>query len=219
MTMKKPGMAKRALHENGAGGTGPDNSARSGPERCEQPAKAPNANGRQTPVLEEILGILRVIEARSEEHRGGEVGLSKQDIDQFARTVEALGESIGETRPLLDRLTAQGPANESAVKAAADLTKDMRAHRADFGRWVGAERRARRRWSALAIAAAVPAALLFGVLIEQQFQVIPLHDSSGGWRELIWHEYGRRIADCAVEARRIDAKVNCPLVVTKPPKH
>ena len=219
MTMNKPGMAKRAVHENGAGGTGPDNAVRSGPERSEQPANTPNGTDRKTPVLEEILGILRVIEVRSEEHRGGQAGLSKQDIDRFAQTVEAVGESIRETRPLLERLAAQNPANETAMKAAAGLTKAMRTHRAEFGRWVGAERRARWRWSALALAAAVPAALLFGVLIEQQFQVIPLHDSSGGWRELIWHEYGRQIAECAVEARRIDAKVNCPLVVTKPPKH
>ena len=110
-------------------------------------------------------------------------------------------------------MAAQGPANETAAEAAVDIAKGMLTHQADFRRWVGAERRGWRRWVALAMAAAVPAFLLHSVLLELEFQVIPLHDPSGGWREIIWHEYGRQIVDCEVEARRIDAKVECPLVV------
>ena len=129
---------------------------------------------------------MRVIAARTGEDPGGGTGLSKKDIDKLARTVETLGESAGETRSLLDRLATQGPANQAAAKVAADPAKGMRTHRADFGRWVEADRRARRLWLTLAMTAAVPAALLFGLLLEMQFQVIPLHDSSGGWREIIW---------------------------------
>ena len=131
--------------------------------------------------------------------------------------METLGESAGETRSLVERLASKAPANKAAAKAATDLKKRMRTQRADFGRWVEAERRARRLWLTLAMTAAVPAALLFGVLLEMQFQVIPLHDSSGGWREIIWHEYGQRIVDCEYEAKRTGAKVDCTLVVREPP--
>ena len=130
--------------------------------------------------------------------------------------MEALGESAGETRSLVERLASKAPAIKATAKAAADLKKRLRSQRADFGRWVEAERRARRLWLTLAMTAAVPAALLFGVLLEMQFQVIPLHDSSGGWREIIWHEYGPRIVDCEYEAKRTGAKVDCRLVVKKP---
>ena len=228
MTAKRPGMATRDVPENGVGDAGPDNAAGPAPEQSEPASEAPNGTGGaepiesgpegagaggEAPALEEILGIVRVIAARTGEDPDGGTDQSKKDIDQLARTVETLGESAGETRSLLDRLAAQGPANEAAAEVAA---KGLRTHRADFGRWVEAERRARRLWLTLAMTAAVPAALLFGVLLEMQFQVIPLHDSSGGWREIIWHEYGPRIVDCEYEAKRTGAKVDCLLVVNKP---
>ncbi len=132
--------------------------------------------------------------------------------------METLGESPRETPSLPGRLATQNPVDETAAKAAADLMKELRTHRVDFDRWVEAARRARRRWLALAMAAGVPAALVFGILLEMQFQVIPLHDPSGGWREIIWHEYGPRIVDCEYEARRTGAKVDCLLVVGEPPQ-
>ena len=61
----------------------------------------------------------------------------------------------------------------------------MAVHREDIGRWAGAERRHRRRLPAIALAVAVPSFLLLGILLEQQFQVIPLHDPSGGWKDHI----------------------------------
>ena len=230
MTANIPGMATRAVHENGEGDTGTGNEAGPVPEQSEAAAAANDSGeaepkesrpegagaGDEAPALEEILGIVRVIAARTEEKPGGGTGLSKKDIDKLVLTVETLGESAGETRSLVERLASKAPANKAAAKAATDLKKRMRTQRADFGRWVEAERRARRLWLTLAMTAAVPAALLFGVLLEMQFQVIPLHDSSGGWREIIWHEYGRQIVDCEYEAKRTRAKVDCRLVVKKP---
>ena len=69
---------------------------------------------------------------------------------------------------------------------------------------------------ALAIAAGFPAALLLGVLVEQQFQVIPIHDPTGGWRGHVWDNYGRAVVDCVAEAMRTDAEVDCSLVVRRP---
>lgn len=172
--------------------------------------------GRQAPVLDEILGIVRVIAARTDEDGGLGAGPSREHVDNLARSMEALGQYLEKMRPLLERLAARGPDNGAAAEAAADLATGLRTHMADFGRWVEAGRRARRRWAALAMAAAVPALLLLGVLVEKEFQVIPLHDPSGGWRDHIWEEYGRRIADCAVEARRTGARVECPLAVRAP---
>ena len=67
-----------------------------------------------------------------------------------------------------------------------------------------------------ALAAAVPAALVLGVLVQLQFQVIPLHDPNGRQSGWIWETRGRAIADCAVEARRTDAEVDCTLAVRRP---
>ncbi|MDE0408094.1 MAG: hypothetical protein OXN81_09560 [Alphaproteobacteria bacterium] len=65
-------------------------------------------------------------------------------------------------------------------------------------------------------AAGAPAALLLGLLVQEQFQVIPLHDPSGGWSGWIWETHGRAIVDCAVEAMRTKAGVDCGLVVRRP---
>ena len=54
------------------------------------------------------------------------------------------------------------------------------------------------------------------VLIEQHYQVIPIHDPTGGWRGHVWEHYGRTIFDCTVEAMASGEEVNCPLVVRKP---
>ena len=75
----------------------------------------------------------------------------------------------------------------------------------------------RRYWKVAALAAAVPTALVLGVLVQLQFQPIPpLHDPSGGWSGWIWETHGRAIVDCAVEARWTDAEVDCTLAVRRP---
>ena len=87
---------------------------------------------------------------------------------------------------------------------------------ADFYRWIETDRRWRRRWSFAAMAAAAPAALLLGVLVQHQFEAIPLHDPSKGWSGWIWETHGRAIVDCARDAIRTDAEVDCPLTVRRP---
>ena len=150
-------------------------------------------------------------------------GAEKKTASKLAR-LEKQGKKLAESaeantimlRQLVEREPGAGAGSEGAAEEATKLLERIGTHAADFGRWVELERRGRRRWWALAIAAGFPAFLLLGLLVEQQFQVIPLHDPSGGWRGHVWEQYGRTIVDCAVEAMRIDAEVNCPLVVRRP---
>ena len=86
----------------------------------------------------------------------------------------------------------------------------------DFYRWVETDRRRRRRWALAALAAAAPAACLLGLLVQHQFQPIPLHDPSGGWSGWIWETHGRAIVDCAVDAMRTNGEVDCRLAVRRP---
>ena len=90
------------------------------------------------------------------------------------------------------------PAEDAAPDADGASDADGEAvQMADFYRWIETDRRRRRRWSLAAMAAAAPAALLLGVLVQQQFQPIPLHDPSGGWSGWIWETHGRAIVDPA----------------------
>ena len=87
---------------------------------------------------------------------------------------------------------------------------------ADFHRWADTQRRYRFRLSALALAVAVPAFFMLGVLLEQQFQIVPLHDPTSGWSAHIWQNYGRTIVDCAEDARRTNKAIECRFPVHAP---
>ena len=147
--------------------------------------------------------------------RAGELRRLNENIEQLIDEMSGLeveGDKAGALLALLTGLRAWKPDTSdvgiprTAVPVGA----------ADMHRWIETDRRRRRRWYGLAAAAAAPAALLLGLLVQQQFQVIPLHDPSGGWSGWIWETHGRAIVDCAVEARRTNAEVNCGLAVRRP---
>ena len=104
---------------------------------------------------------------------------------------------------------------DAAMGAAAELAAALRAFKADFVRWAENERRRRRRWAGLAMAVGFPACVLLGLLVQMQFQVIPLHDPTRGWGEHIWTTYGETIVDCELEAKRTNGDVDCRLVVRR----
>ena len=81
-------------------------------------------------------------------------------------------------------------------------------HTADLRRGASHGRR-RWAWPGLALAVAVPAFFLLGVLVEQQFAIIPLDDPTGGWRGYIWDNYGNQVADCARQATKTNRVVKC----------
>ena len=143
-------------------------------------------------------------EARSDGgYRAEAFGWTEGSIVRLLSTIDAVSSDAAESRSMLEMLT--GGTGER-----------VRVQTGDFHRWVESDRFRRRRWTAIAVAAAAPVALLLGILVEQQFQVIPLNDSTGGWRSHVWENYGRAIVDCVVEARRVDGEVNCTLVVRRP---
>ena len=168
------------------------------------------------PALGEILRVARHLSALVEEDGRHRQGPREAESEEKVEAVEPSDENGAESGEPVERAAGEASMQEGAKGPAAELTQALRTFRADFGRWVEGERRSRRRWAGLAMAAGFPAFLMLGVLLEQQFQVIPLHDPTGGWRGHVWENYGRAIVDCAVEARRMDAEVNCPLVVRRP---
>ena len=174
------------------------------------------ADDARPPVLDEILGLVTVIEQRTGQQKGRAAGPSKAAFDRLVKSVEELGAKGTVTKALRKGMARRNRDFKSAMETAAKLTRELRNYRRDFERWVEQDRRLRRRWSGVAIAAGFPAFLLLGVLVEQQFQIIPLHDPTGGWRGHVWEQYGRKIVDCATEAMSTDAEVNCPLVVGRP---
>ena len=148
--------------------------------------------------------------------RSGSLQRLNEIVEQLLETVDAVAADVAVSRSHLEQYTGTGPNDRSPETADSEIEDRIRVHTADFHRWIESDRRRRRWWAAVAVGVAAPAALLLGLLVEQQYQVIPLHDPTGGWRGHIWEQYGRRIVDCAVEARRTGADINCPLAVRRP---
>ena len=179
-------------------------------------AAAPGSKDDEARALDEVLRVVRYLSGLAEEAKKKRpAGPSRSAFDKMVKSVNAIRETTGETRKLVEGL-AWNDAEDGGAAGTDELVEGLRACRGDFGRWVAGERRTRRRWVALAIAAGFPAALMLGVLVEQQFQVIPIHDPTGGWRGHGWDNYGRAVVDCVAEAMRTDAEVDCPLVVRRP---
>ena len=145
----------------------------------------------------------------------GDLRRLNENLEQLLEEMGGLGADSAKTRSLLESLNDLGVEKPLAAEAA-PAREIVPVPAADMHRWIETDRRRRRRWYAVAVAIAAPAALLLGLLVEQQFQVIPLHDPTGGWRGHIWDNYGRIIVDCAAEAMRTNAGVDCPLVVRRP---
>ena len=165
--------------------------------------------------------------AAAEAKPDDELRRSNRYMEQMLEGMDGLAQELAKTGSKLDSLKLPeatpadagnaGPAEDAAPDAdgASDTDGDT-GQMVDFYRWVETDRRRRRRWSLAAMAAVAPAAFLLGILVQHQFQPISLHDPSGGWSGWIWETHGRAIVDCAVEAMRTQAEVDCPLAVRRP---
>ncbi|MDE0051546.1 MAG: hypothetical protein OXO52_17290 [Rhodospirillales bacterium] len=132
-----------------------------------------------------------------------------------ARPEEQAGRATGEAGEA-DAEAKSAASEQERAGAAAEAIQALRTFRADFGRWIEGERRSRRRWAGLAMAAGFPAALVLGALVEQQFQLVSLHDPTDGWGSRVWERYGWTVVECILEAMRTQAEVSCPVVVRWP---
>ena len=168
----------------------------------------------ETASLENVLDLTRRICARlGKEPDVNLVELSGK-VDKLTLAVEKFASAAEKTGAALDKvLAAQKTVTGEAAKL---LEEGDRKVTADFHRWAATQRRYRFRLSVLALAVAVPAFFVLGVLLEQQFQIVPLHDPTSGWSGHIWQNYGRTIVDCAEDARRTNKAIECRFPVHAP---
>ena len=224
MTAKNPTMTKRGkTAENGgtgeaeaADGTGSDAAMPASPPAASAGAAVRGAGAEGGPA--QGRGVPSAGDAE-DAAAGGEAPDDprrlNRNMEQRLESMDSLLEVLLKTQARLDAAGSEGGKKADGGEDDADAD-GAPVHAADFHRWIEADRRRRRRWSGLALAAAAPAALLLGLLVQQQFQVIPLHDPSRGWSGWIWEIHGHAIVDCAEEAMRTNAEVDCPLVVRRP---
>ena len=198
-------MAKRPPITDADVGAGEKHGSDGPASGAPQESAEAGGEGEGAPALDEILRRVRYLTDQVEEAQKREREPPMEESDMPAGAAEARESDI-----------EKPPVPEAPVGAAAEIARALGIQRADFGKWVEMQRRGKRRWLGLAIAAGFPAALMLGVLVQLQFEAIPPHDPTGGWRGHVWESYGHRIVDCAVHAKSRDTAVECPLVVRWP---
>ena len=196
----------------GAGGApSGDGPAPPGSDAVADPAPAEKRAGDARAGGESWLFARYVAEKIAEyEGRGQEPPQAAQEDTEQLGDPHGGGAGATEARPERSPDETAAPW-DAAMGAAAELAAALRTFKADFVHWADNERR--RRWAGLAMAVGFPACLLLGLLVQMQFQVIPLHDPTRGWGEHIWSMYGRTIVDCEREALRTKTVIDCPLTV------
>ena len=145
------------------------------------------------PSLKEILGLVRQVSTQIQHAQKDDGGRLKIGTRKLVEITDNLAAHAGEARSLLDELVAAGARERDLGKADDRIEETITGYREDFHRWGDAERQRRRWLPGLALAVAAPAFLLLGVLVEQQFLIVPLNDPSRGWSGHIWDNYGPRL--------------------------
>ena len=176
---------------------------------------APEAGGRpetdaavENPTLTDVFDLVqRLSTQKAQEEKDGGIRLNA-GTRKLLEITRKLTAHADETRSLIDGLSAAGARQQETQAVADRLDEAIVDYTADLRRAASHERR-RWTWPGLALAVAVPAFFLLGVLIEQQFTIIPLDDPTGGWRGYIWDNYGNQVADCARQATKTNRVVTC----------
>ena len=168
----------------------------------------------ETASLENVLDLTRRICARLGEEPDINLAELSAKVDKLTLAMEKFTSGAKKTGAALDKVLAK---QKTVTGEAAKLLEEGdRKVTADFHRWAATQRQYRFRLSALALAVAVSAFFVLGVLLEQQFQIVPLHDPTSGWSDHIWQNYGRTIVDCAEDARRTNKAIECRFPVHAP---
>ena len=164
--------------------------------------------------LENVFDLTRRICARLGKEPDVDLAELSKKFDKLTLAMEKFSSGTEKTGAAIDKVLA---AREAVTGETAKLLEEgNRKITADFHRWTDTQRRYRSRLSALALVVAVPAFFVLGVLLEQQFQIVPLYDPTGGWSAHIWQNYGHAIVDCAQDARRTNKAIECRFPVHAP---
>ena len=176
------------------------------PDETESQRSQPSAELHPAASPGDVRGMIDHLAARSErnaeEHR---VVIEKR-----------LQEGLAALRTDLQTAAAKAPEDNSAQDVAKQLADHVRIYTEDFHRWQTANRRPVRRLAIAGIALSAPAFLVLGILLQHQFEIHPLPDSSRGWKDHIWNNYGREIMECARTAKRNDRAEKCELSIALP---
>ena len=181
------------------------------------------------------FGVLPVPESAVGEQGRSEADASREDVaegqDEVAEpdaalegTVKAVLAAMGqEVKGVRELVVAQGKylkaigesgEGEKGVREVVERVSDeVRAYMDDADRRSSLSSGAL-RWAGLAaLAVAAPGLLLAGAFVGQRWEVLPVEDATGGWRDHVWERYGGDVVACVRQGFRDGSSFECVLDV------
>ena len=142
-------------------------------------------------------------------------GGAPAELRQLSESLSAQGKMIKKNHAMLEdlhkRLNARLPNVTSAregeeaksdsgdgplEKVAQRIEEQVRVYTADFHRWQEVNQRIPAKLRAVFTAVSFASSFFLGVMVEQRWQPIPVHDNTGGWKSYVWKNYGGQVIDC-----------------------
>ena len=159
-------------------------------------------------------------------------GGTPAELRQLSESLSAQGKMIKKNHAMLEdlhkRLNARLPNVMSAregeeaksdsgdgplEKVAQRIEEQVRVYTADFHRWQEVNQRIPARLRAVFTAVSFASLFSLGVMVEQRWQPIPVHDDTGGWKSYVWKNYGRQVIECVRGTGNATADGRCVIVM------
>ncbi len=120
--------------------------------------------------------------------------------------VDRQSEAFGSVKADVDVVSQVGKAISGVLEA-------LRACQADLSRQRELDGGVR-RWALLvAVVVGAPALVLAGAFAGQRWEVLPMQDGTGGWRDHVWESYGGDVIGCVRRGMRDQSSFECVLDV------
>ena len=156
----------------------------------------------------EALGEIQKDIARQADVLGSTMKKVEAVTGRVEEKVDAASEAIEEGFGNVDALASVGKGMERLEAA-------MMAYSGDLNRRIKSVS-GPQRWAAIAaVAVAAPACVVAGAFVEHEWRVLPIEDSTGGWRGHVWDNYGKDIVGCVQQAYRDRSSYSCVVDVRK----
>ena len=128
------------------------------------------------------------------------------EISAVVGAVDKQSEAFGSVKADVDVVRKVG-------KAISGLLEALRACQADLSRQRELEGGVRRWTLLVAVVVGAPALVLAGTFAGQRWEVLPMQDATGGWRDHVWESYGGDVIGCVRRGLRDGSSFECVIDV------
>ena len=129
-----------------------------------------------------------------------------QTISAMVAAVDRQSEAFGGVNASVDVVKQVGEAISGVLEA-------LRGCQADLSRQRELEGGVRRWTLLVAVALGGPALILAGTFAGQRWEVLPMQDATGGWRDHMWERYGGDLVGCVRRGLRDGSSFECVIDV------